>query len=140
MPENWSLKFRLVRFGKLRCEFEYLSRPICQKLKSPKFLQLLIYLNFLKMRFMQRTYLTRISIFLKMAQTRYTGGFWDGESRGTKIFLIRWLLTLTGPLLKIGGFWLIFLTTTSGRITGCLDTWMIRPSPLWQKNIHKNNF
>ena len=42
--------------------------------------------------------------FLKLAQTRYREGFWGGESRGIKIFLVRALLTLTGPLLKIGAF------------------------------------
>ena len=47
--------------------------------------------------------MTRTWIFLKVANFRCTGGFWGDESRGTKIFSIRVFLTLTGPLVKIGG-------------------------------------
>ena len=52
--------------------------------------------------------MTRILIFLKMANIRCTGGFWGDKSRGTKIFSIGPFLTLTGPLVKIGGQKLIF--------------------------------
>ena len=47
--------------------------------------------------------MNRISIFKKRADNLYLGGFWGEKSRGTKIFLIRAFLTLTGPLVKIGG-------------------------------------
>ena len=52
--------------------------------------------------------MNRISVFKKRANNLYLGGFWGEKSRGTKIFLIRAFLTLTGPLVKIGGQKLIF--------------------------------
>ena len=48
-------------------------------------------------------YNTRISIFKKMADNLYLGGFWDEKSRGANGFWIWPFLTLTGPLVKIGG-------------------------------------
>ena len=52
--------------------------------------------------------MTRISIFKKLADNLYLRGFWDEKSRGTKIFSIRAFLTLTGPLVKIGGQRVVF--------------------------------
>ena len=48
-------------------------------------------------------YITRISIFLKTADNLYLVGFWDEKSRGALGFRILPVLTLTGPLVKIGG-------------------------------------
>ena len=47
--------------------------------------------------------MNRISIFKKRADNLYLRGFWVDKSRGTKIFSIGAFLTLTGPLVKIGG-------------------------------------
>ena len=47
--------------------------------------------------------MNRISIFKKRADNLYPGGFWVDKSRGVKIFSIGQFLTLTGPLVKIGG-------------------------------------
>ena len=51
----------------------------------------------------ERINIRRISILKKPADIQYLGGFWGDKSRGTKNFLIRAFLTLTGPLVKIGG-------------------------------------
>ena len=48
-------------------------------------------------------YMSRISIFKKRAENLYLGGFWGEKSRGTNGFSIWPFLTLTGPLVKIGG-------------------------------------
>ena len=64
---------------------------------------------------MKRVNRARILFFKKHAETSYTGGFWDEESRGKKIFIQFEDFTLTGPPLKIGGFWSFFDRTTSGR-------------------------
>ena len=55
-----------------------------------------------------------MNFFKKVAETWCTGGFWDGESRGKKIFIHFENFTLTGPPLKIGVFWRFFDPTTSG--------------------------
>ena len=47
--------------------------------------------------------MTRISILKKPSDNLYLGGFWVDKSRGTKFFSIGAFLTLTGPLVKIGG-------------------------------------
>ena len=47
--------------------------------------------------------MTRVSIFKKRAENLYLGGFWGEKSRGANGFSIRPFLTLTGPLVKIGG-------------------------------------
>ena len=47
--------------------------------------------------------MNRISIFKKRADNLYLGGFWGDKSRGTKFFSTGACLTLTGPLVKIGG-------------------------------------
>ena len=52
--------------------------------------------------------MTRIFILKKLADNQYPGGFWGDKSRGTKFFSIGAFLTLTGPLVKIGGQKLIF--------------------------------
>ena len=52
--------------------------------------------------------MNRISIFKKRADNLYLGGFWGDKSRGTKIFSTGACLTLTGPLVKIGGQMQIF--------------------------------
>ena len=56
-----------------------------------------------------------MNFFKKVAETWCTGGFWDEESRGKKIFIQIGNFTPTGPPLKIGGFWSFFDRTTSGR-------------------------
>ena len=48
-------------------------------------------------------YMSRISIFKKTAENSYLGGFWGEKSRGANGFSIWPFLTLTGPLVKIGG-------------------------------------
>ena len=45
----------------------------------------------------------RISIFKKPAENSYLGGFWGEKSRGAIGCSIWPFLTLTGPLVKIGG-------------------------------------
>ena len=47
----------------------------------------------------------RMNFFKKVAESRCIGGFWDGKSRGKKIFIHFENLTPTGPTRKIGGFW-----------------------------------
>ena len=56
----------------------------------------------------QMIYMSRISIFKKPAENSYLGGFWGEKSRGANGFSIWPFLTLTGPLVKIGGQKLIF--------------------------------
>ena len=45
----------------------------------------------------------RIQIFKKLADIRDLGGFWGEESNKKTRFRKKYLLTLTGPLVKIGG-------------------------------------
>ena len=65
--------------------------------------------------------MTRILIFFKVANIRCTGGFWGDKSRGTKIFSIGPFLTLTGPLVKIGGQNLFLNRTSTGTKTCSTD-------------------
>ena len=48
-------------------------------------------------------YITRISIFKKPTKNLYLGGFWGEKSRGANGFWMWQFLTLTAPLVKIGG-------------------------------------
>jgi len=51
----------------------------------------------------RKIYMSRISIFKKPAENSYLGGFWGEKSLGANGFSTWPFLTLTGPLVKIGG-------------------------------------
>ena len=54
-------------------------------------------------RYFKRTTPRRIQIFKKLADIRDLGGFWGEESNKKTRFRKKCFLTLTGPLVKIGG-------------------------------------
>ena len=58
--------------------------------------------------FLERINIRGNSIFKKPAGNQYPGGFWGEKSRGANGFWIWPHLTLTGPLVKIGGLSDIF--------------------------------
>ena len=62
----------------------------------------------LRRQFFKKIYMSRVSIFKKRAENLYLGGFWGEKSRGANGFWIWPHLTLTGPLVKIGGLRHIF--------------------------------
>ena len=54
-------------------------------------------------KILKMIYMSRVSIFKKRAENLYLGGFWGEKLRGANGFSIWPFLTLTGPLVKIGG-------------------------------------
>ena len=61
-----------------------------------------------KAEFRERINIRRNSVFKKTAGNLYVGGFWGEKSRDANGFSIWPHLTLTGPLVKIGGLRHIF--------------------------------
>ena len=88
----------------------------------------------------KRFYICRISIFKKPADNLFLRGFWDEKSRDANGFSIWPHLTLTGPLVKIGGLRHIFESYLYRYDSMFYRFCNLSVTPFRQQNIFKTFF